>query len=58
MSLDANLGTPLYGLAECYRVLGDSQGAAEMYQRYAESGAPDVREDLRTIAAKRAQELR
>lgn len=58
MSLDPNLGTPLYGLAECHRVLGDAAGAAEMYQRYAESSAPDVREDLRTIAAKRAQELR
>jgi hypothetical protein len=28
-----------------------------MYQRYADSKAPDVREDLRALAAKRAQEL-
>ncbi len=58
VSIDPNLGTPLYGLAECYRVLGDSAGAADMYQQYAESRAPDVREDLRRIAARRAQELR
>jgi tetratricopeptide (TPR) repeat protein len=57
LSIDDNLATPLYGLAECYRVLGDGRKAAEMYQRYADSRAPDVREDLRTIAAKRAQEL-
>jgi tetratricopeptide (TPR) repeat protein len=57
-SLDLNpeLGTPLYGLAECYRLLGDP-GAAEMYARYAESRAPDVREDLRALAQKRAYEL-
>jgi tetratricopeptide (TPR) repeat protein len=58
LALDPGLGTPLYGLAECYRVLGDSRSAAEMYERYAQSGAADVREDLRAIASKRAQELR
>ena len=31
--------------------------AAEMYQRYASSKSPDVREDLRDLAARRAQEL-
>ena len=54
--LDPGMGTPLYGLAECYRVLGDPS-AAEMYGRYARSRAPDVREELRSIAARRAQEL-
>ena len=58
ISLDSKLGTPLYGLAECYRVLGDSKGAAEMYSLYANSSAPDVRADLKTIAAKRAEELK
>jgi tetratricopeptide (TPR) repeat protein len=58
ISLDGKLGTPVYGLAECYRQLGDRPKAAEAYQRYAESKASDVREDLRTLAAKRAQELR
>jgi Tfp pilus assembly protein PilF len=58
IGLDSKLGTPLYGLAECYRVLGDSKGAAEMYNLYANSSAPDVRDDLKTIAARRAQELK
>jgi len=56
LGLDPGLATPLYGLAECYRLLGDP-AAAEMYQRYADSRSPDVREDLRALAAKRAQEL-
>ncbi len=56
--LDPKLGTPVYGLAECYRVLGDGKKAAEMYDRYARSSAPDVRDDLRALAAKRADELR
>ncbi|MFO0580647.1 MAG: hypothetical protein U0229_00090 [Anaeromyxobacter sp.] len=56
MGLDPGLATPLYGLAECYRQLGDP-AAVEMYQRYADSKAPDVREDLRAVASKRAAEL-
>jgi len=56
--LDPALATPLYGLAECYRVAGDAKHAAEMYERYAQSSSSDVREDLRAIATKRAQELR
>ncbi len=56
--LDGASATPVYGLAECYRVLGDAKRAAEMYERYARSNASDVRDDLRTIAGRRAQELR
>jgi len=58
VKLDANLGTPLFGLAECHRMLGDGKKAAEAYGLYARSTAPDVREDLRATAAKRAQELK
>lgn len=58
MRLDPKLGTPLYGLAECHRVLGEGKKAAEMYDRYAQSTAPDVRADLKALAAKRAKELR
>jgi tetratricopeptide (TPR) repeat protein len=58
LALDPDLATPLFGLAECNRVLGDSRSAAEMYERYARSRAADVREDLRTIAVRRANELR
>jgi tetratricopeptide (TPR) repeat protein len=57
LGLDPGMATPLYGLAECQRLLGDA-GAAELYGRYAESRAPDVREDLRALAKKRAAELR
>lgn len=58
MRLNPRLGTPVYGLAECYRVLGDGKRAAELYERYAHSGAADVRDDLRALATRRAQELR
>lgn len=56
LGLEKSLSTPLYGLGECYRLLGDP-AAAEMYQRYADSKSRDVRDDLRAIAKKRAQEL-
>ena len=56
IGLDPALATPLYGLAECYRLLGDPL-AAELYRRYAASRAPDVREDLRAIAHARAEDL-
>jgi len=56
LGLDGSTAMPLYGLGECYRLLGDP-AAAQMYERYAASHAPDVREDLRGIAAERAKEL-
>jgi tetratricopeptide (TPR) repeat protein len=56
LGLDPELATPVYGLAECYRLLGDSR-AAPLYQRYAESRSRDVREELRVVAARRAAEL-
>jgi tetratricopeptide (TPR) repeat protein len=58
VSLDGKLGTPVYGLAECYRQLGDRAKAAEAYQKYADSKASDVRDDLRALALKRAHEMR
>jgi tetratricopeptide (TPR) repeat protein len=58
LGLDPALATPLYGLAECYRMLCDADRAAEMYDRYALSSGSDVRDDLRTLAAKRAKQLR
>ncbi|HVI94981.1 MAG TPA: tetratricopeptide repeat protein [Anaeromyxobacter sp.] len=56
LGLDGSTAMPLYGLGECYRLLGDP-AAAQMYERYAASHASDVREDLRGIAAERAKEL-
>ena len=55
LELEPGLAMPLYGLAECYRVMGDSR-AADLYRQYAESRAADVREDLRTLAVRRAAE--
>jgi tetratricopeptide (TPR) repeat protein len=57
LELEPGLAMPLYGLAECYRALGDPR-AVELYRQYAESRAADVREDLRTLAVKRAAERR
>jgi tetratricopeptide (TPR) repeat protein len=57
LGLAPELATPLYGLGESYRLLGDGAMAAEYYARYAESGASDVREDLRATAKRRAAEL-
>jgi Tfp pilus assembly protein PilF len=49
--------SPIWGLAECYRLLADRR-AAETYALYAESGASDVVEAQRDVARKRANELR
>lgn len=58
VQLDPTLATPVYGLAECSRMLGEVREAAGLYEQYARSTAADVREELRTTAARRAQELR
>ena len=57
LGLSPDLATPLYGLAECSRLLGDP-AAADYYQRYVDSRASDVREDLRATARRRVAELR
>jgi tetratricopeptide (TPR) repeat protein len=56
-ALSADRASPLWGLAECYRLLGDPR-AAETYERFAASPAPDATEPLREQARRRAQELR
>jgi multidrug efflux pump subunit AcrA (membrane-fusion protein) len=50
--------TPLFGLAECNRLLGQGVAAVDYYARYVASTASDVREDLRAEARKRLGELR
>ncbi len=50
------MATPLWGLAECYRLAGDPR-AADAYARYASSPVSDVRDDLRELARRRAAEL-
>jgi tetratricopeptide (TPR) repeat protein len=56
LALVPHLATPLYGLAESYRRLGDPR-AAEYYLRYAQSEASDVRPELRETARQRAEQL-
>jgi Flp pilus assembly protein TadD len=56
--LDATQATPLFGLAECHRLLGQLPAALDHYQRYLASSAPDVREELRAEARRRSAALR
>ncbi len=56
LGLKPDMATPLYGLAECYRLLGDP-AAGDLYLRYAESHAADVRDDLQNMARERAAEM-
>jgi len=57
LALDAGLATPLYGLAECHRMLAEPEAATRYYAAYVRSGAPDVREELRARALERGAEL-
>jgi tetratricopeptide (TPR) repeat protein len=54
---DPALASPLFGLAEAYRALGQAQKAAELYREYANSGAVDVQPQLKEYAARNAQAL-
>ena len=59
LALDPGLGTPLYGLAECYRVLGDArERRGDVRALRAQRRRRRPRRTCATIAAKRAQELR
>jgi tetratricopeptide (TPR) repeat protein len=54
---DPSLASPLFGLAEAYRAMGQAGKAAQMYKEYAASTASDVQPQLRDYAAKNAQAL-
>jgi Flp pilus assembly protein TadD len=56
-AMSADRASPLWGLAECYRLLGDAR-AAETYERFAASPAQDATEAAKEQARRRAQELR
>ncbi|HSB20343.1 MAG TPA: tetratricopeptide repeat protein [Anaeromyxobacteraceae bacterium] len=58
LSLDPSRATPLFGLGECNRLLGQGVAAVGYYARYVASTASDVRDDLRAEARKRLGELR
>jgi tetratricopeptide (TPR) repeat protein len=55
--LDPSLSSPLYGLAEAYRVLGRSSEARRYYEQYAKSNAPDVRPELQAQARQKAAQI-
>jgi tetratricopeptide (TPR) repeat protein len=54
---DPTLASPLFGLAEAYRAMGQPAKAAELYKEYAASPASDVQPRLRDYAARNAQAL-
>jgi tetratricopeptide (TPR) repeat protein len=56
-SADPALASPLFGLAEAYRAMGQPQKAAELYREYATSAAVDVQPQLKEYAARNAQAL-
>ncbi|MGA9521721.1 MAG: hypothetical protein WBV82_09665, partial [Myxococcaceae bacterium] len=56
--LDPSLSSPLYGLAEAYRVMGRSSDARRFYELYARSRAPDVRPELQARSRDWAAKLR
>jgi tetratricopeptide (TPR) repeat protein len=58
LELDGGLGTPLYGLAECYRMMERPEPAARYYAAYAATPAPDASEELKAEARRRVAELR
>ncbi len=54
---DPSLASPLFGLAEAYRALGQPAKAAELYREYAQSAATDVQPALKEYALRNAQSL-
>jgi tetratricopeptide (TPR) repeat protein len=56
LSLNGNQASPLFGLGEAYRGLGDRQHAAQYYQACAQSTAPDAA-SVRDLARKRYADL-
>jgi tetratricopeptide (TPR) repeat protein len=54
---EPSLASPLFGLAEAYRAMGQSGKAAQMYKEYAASTSSDVQPLLRDYAARNSQAL-
>jgi tetratricopeptide (TPR) repeat protein len=54
---DPSLASPLYGMAEAYRGLGQNEKASQLYRQYAASTAPDVQPSLKEYALRNAQAL-
>jgi tetratricopeptide (TPR) repeat protein len=56
LSLNGNQASPLFGLGEAYRGLGDRAHAAQYYQACTQSSAPDAA-SVRDLARKRYADL-
>ena len=56
-SADPALASPLFGLAEAYRAMGQTAKAAQLYRDYAASPASDVQQPLKEYALRNAQVL-
>ena len=54
---EPSLASPLFGLAEAYRALGQPARAAHFYKEYATSTAPDVQPQLKDYADQSARAL-
>ena len=54
---DSRLASPLLGLAEAYRGLGQKERAAQFYRQFAASDAPDAQQALKEYALQSAQAL-
>jgi tetratricopeptide (TPR) repeat protein len=54
---DPTLASPLFGLAEAYRGLGQNEKAVRLYRQYAASTAPDAQQSLKEYALQNAQVL-
>ena len=54
---DPTRAAPVFGLAECYRALGEPAKAALYYREFAASSAPDAEPQLKEYAQQNAQAL-
>lgn len=55
---DPSLASPLFGLAEAYRGMGQNEKAADLYRQFAASKAPDADPGLKDYALQNAQALK
>src|SRR5262249_27846558 len=54
---DPALASPLFGLAEAYRSMGQNEKAADLFRQFAASQAPDAEPGLKDYALQNAQAL-
>jgi Tfp pilus assembly protein PilF len=54
---DPSMASPLFGLAEAFRALGEPRKASQYYRDYASSTASDIQPQLKEYALRNAQAL-